>query len=143
MLIFPEIEHWVSQQKIIICFVWKFFHSRSPFQRSLCSRHCYSWYLTCHNHLSHLCQSSIVADIVMCLYSPHNKMSSIKKRSQNILLVILFLPLKTTLFIIKCCQASGYFIMSTRVVIPICLKNKTLFYYKLFFFNYQKIILKL
>lgn len=63
-------------------------------------------------------------------------MSSVKKRCQNILLVIIFIPLKTTLFIIKCRQASGYFIMSTNVVIPISFNNKTLFYYKLFFFNY-------
>lgn len=65
----------------------------------------------------------------MCLFGSHIEMLNIKK-SQNTLFIT-FLLLNTTLFIMKCLQASSYIIMPTHVVNPLYFNNEH--YFKCFF----------
>ena len=60
----------------------------------------------------------------MPLFGSHIEMLNIKKKSQNTL-VIIFLFLNTTLFIMKSLQAFSYIIMPPSVVNPLYSSNET------------------
>lgn len=60
----------------------------------------------------------------MPLFGSHIAMLNIKKKSQNTL-VIIFLFINTTLFIMKSLQAFSYIIMPTSIVNPLHSNNET------------------